>query len=739
VDRAGRTTRFTYLPTRKLTSVLRSQTSGPTLTNSVAYDQQFNTLNITDAKGRKVERYKLDIQDRPVSVTNLEGQVMSVTYGVGSFVKSLTRFDGTAVTNTYNSDGLLSSVKFPGSTNSFTYLKNGLLKTAANGSSSISNTWDFANRLTFSASQVSGLSLQPSVSYSYFPAGQVSNVTSIAGTTTYALDNADRVSGIYGPTSSFHIAYDPYNGFMAAVTCTNTGLFATNSFDVMDRPTNIVWKKAATTLASFAYLYNNAGMVTQKIARVGNSTTTNRYVYNDLDWLTTETISGAATSSATFKYDLVGNWTNTVVSAVTNNYTYSNGCDRLVSWGKTNESKAWYNAAGCVTTLQYAATNKLFLTWDSEYRLTAVATGTVAAVVERNGYDALNRRAWSYGLDGTTTNFFVYSGADLIADLDRTGGLRRAYLYGPGIDNILAMTVYTGTTVKTYFYLKDMQGTVHGVTDSTGTNIVERYIFDAWGKVFGVYNSAGTKIAQSAIGNRFLWQGREYSWRTGLYFFRSRYYIASLGRWASKDAIGISGGLNLYLAFGNAPTVNVDPFGLVSVPGIEGGLMPGDVVLRATKDSPLRGVLNYTHTGIVGPDGRIYELSDGVTPGESVAAEVFFQSGTLGAVVRPALDAKTRRRAGLWAKNNIGRTPFDYASDARDRYTENCAEFAENAYVVGAGANPGLRTAQLPTLPTEYAKNPVALRQFQKYRARPIRSPDDWFGATGASIAVSTR
>jgi len=34
------------------------------------------------------------------------------------------------------------------------------------------------------------------------------------------------------------------------------------------------------------------------------------------------------------------------------------------------------------------------------------------------------------------------------------------------------------------------------------------------------------------------------------------------GRWLSKDPIGISGGLNLYVAFANNPVNFVDPFGL---------------------------------------------------------------------------------------------------------------------------------------------------------------------------------
>jgi hypothetical protein len=42
---------------------------------------------------------------------------------------------------------------------------------------------------------------------------------------------------------------------------------------------------------------------------------------------------------------------------------------------------------------------------------------------------------------------FIYGSAQIIADVDSTGGLIRAYTWGPGIDNLLAMTVYTGATV----------------------------------------------------------------------------------------------------------------------------------------------------------------------------------------------------------------------------------------------------------------------------------------------------
>ena len=189
----------------------------------------------------------------------------------------------------------------------------------------------------------------------------------------------------------------------------------------------------------------------------------------------------------------------------------------------------------------------------SSARYTAVSTNGVAA--ERNGFDALGRRVWNW--DGTTTNYFVYDGQQIIADVNATGGLVRSYVWGPGIDNLLAFTTYTGATAKTYFALTDHLGSVHALADETGT-IVESYRFDAWGRVLGVYNGSGTPLTQSAVGNRFLWAGKEYSWRTGLYYNRSRVYDPITGRFLSKDPSGISGGMNEYLYCNGNPINFVD-------------------------------------------------------------------------------------------------------------------------------------------------------------------------------------
>jgi len=79
-----------------------------------------------------------------------------------------------------------------------------------------------------------------------------------------------------------------------------------------------------------------------------------------------------------------------------------------------------------------------------------------------------------------------------------------------------------------------------------------------------VYDENGTEIDQSAIGNRYLSQCCEYSSSTSLYNFRARYYNPEAARWLSKDAVGISGGLNQYVAFGNNPVNFIDPFEFIT-------------------------------------------------------------------------------------------------------------------------------------------------------------------------------
>jgi len=58
--------------------------------------------------------------------------------------------------------------------------------------------------------------------------------------------------------------------------------------------------------------------------------------------------------------------------------------------------------------------------------------------------------------------------------------------------------------------------------------------------------------------------GREPDLSTGLTYYRARYYDASLGRFISRDPMGMSAGINVYAYVDNNPTNFTDPSGMLA-------------------------------------------------------------------------------------------------------------------------------------------------------------------------------
>lgn len=652
VDRASRITRMSYLPARKLSSVTRGL---PSLTNTISYtyDQQFNSLLIRDPLDRPVEQYTLDIQDRPIQVINVESQSMSMVYGLNDMVLETTRFDGSVISNQYNGDGRVSQVQYPDNTIHYGYLANGLPRTGSDNASSISNTYDQANRLT-GVSTLSPLAFLCEIAYSLDDVGNVTNtLISIEGTSVltnaYRFDANERLTSITSANAQqCRLDYHAYNGLICSVSNLASGIEVSYDYDIMDRIESIRWQDGAgTALLGLGYAYNAAGMITNIIHHDGSH---KAYQYDSLDRLTREThhnAYGTVTYDAQYTYDAAGNRLGKQRGNVQVNYTlaYGTNGNRLATWSATSADnfaqarmlpvhgyssepigiddrfgELWvsngvsvvipevsgtnfsvaalvletgeqsivaaigdeagnmgyttntvtmrivtngfchYDAAGCLTSSVYRGISypehTISYTWDGQYRLTGVLTNGM--LCESYGYDVLGRRDWTY--DGSETNYHVYDGIHIMADLDASGSLLRNYTWGSGTDNLLSMTDYAGGETNTYFALTDHLGTVHALTDESGT-IVESYDYDAFGRVLGVFDADGNPLAQSAVGNRWLFQGREYAWVTGLYNFRARWYDPISGRWLSKDPIGISGGLNQYVACRNNPVNFIDPDG----------------------------------------------------------------------------------------------------------------------------------------------------------------------------------
>ena len=647
IDRAGRVTDYTYAPTKKLTSSTRYLSEGGSNTPvRIGYDldEQVNVLRISEPRGRYVESYQLDLQERVTSVTNIENQVMSFDYSVGDFVVQEVRFDGSTITNTYDTAGRKETVTYnPGSANPVTinhsYYADGELKTVSDGFSSVSNSYDRLNRLTNQVAQIGNQKSE--IANAFDPVGNRTNsVISVGGSqvsaTARSFDAAERLKSITTETTErFVYEYNTGNGQVASVSNTVSGITCSYEYDLMDRTTNIAYRTSSGSLIrSLDYAYDAVGMIKEKtIVDDASNFVVHGYTYDSLDRLVNEARSGSVSSaySVVYQYDLAGNRLSKTTDGLATTYTLGAG-NRLDSssvaatnllfvsgsaneligtdprWGElwitnmtsgasvvpsvngnsffaeipamagqtnalhvairdragnmgyattdlyapsaggtTSSSSYQYDAAGCLTNL-----NGTSIGWDERYRLSNV-DGTSSSIEYE--YDVQGRRASR--IENGVTNYFVYDGNQVVADLDGSGNLLRTYVWGQGIDNLLCLTDHT--TTNTYYPIKDHQNSVIALADDSGS-VVESYEYDAYGNT-KVFNASGVELTESAVGNRYGFQGREIDWDTGLYYFRARWYNPDTGRWLSKDPIGIAGGLNQYVAFGNNPVNFTDPMG----------------------------------------------------------------------------------------------------------------------------------------------------------------------------------
>lgn len=140
------------------------------------------------------------------------------------------------------------------------------------------------------------------------------------------------------------------------------------------------------------------------------------------------------------------------------------------------------------------------------------------------------------------------------------------------MDDIISVTITPYTRVNkvdvagtpnTYYYEKDHLWSTTKITSSTGW-IIDEYSYTVFGKTYmkntsGVYKPMSS--IKSNIGNTRLYTWREYDRETNLYYLRARYYDANLGRFISRDPIGMQDNVNLYTYVANSPVGYVDRFG----------------------------------------------------------------------------------------------------------------------------------------------------------------------------------
>jgi len=146
---------------------------------------------------------------------------------------------------------------------------------------------------------------------------------------------------------------------------------------------------------------------------------------------------------------------------------------------------------------------------------------------------------------------YYNDGFDVLFETNGTGSLTRSYTHGARIDEILSSS-------DSKARLSDGLGSTRTLTDAAGQQTAS-YIYDVFGEV---RSETGTKE------NDYLFTGRDLDRDLGIYYYRNRWYDPSVGRFITKDPIGLRGGINQYAYVENNPVNYRDPSGLISAEAV---------------------------------------------------------------------------------------------------------------------------------------------------------------------------
>lgn len=621
-----------------ITKILDDDTGPRPITISASYNKWGNLKTVEDALQRVVAEYDYGALDSPTEVINLENQDQPISYYPDGSIKDITTVGGTAINFDYNARNRLETITYPDDTVNLTYLENGLIDTVSDSSGTVDFDTNDLNRLT-SADGVLANDTVSYTYYPGGQRQTMTSPSLTTSYGIDALNRLETITNEYGETTT--ITYDPVTGTPATMTYSNGVSCTYSFDDLDRLTSMVWKDASLEVIRSYEYKYNDAGMRKKAIHEDGTyieygydslDRLISERLYSSSEALLTESI---------FDYDDTGNkilkerdgatvtYINTLnklgqltvsgdeidvkvpvmgsadepmgtgdvngVPVDISGDDFSIQCLPLLPGPNTITASIRDVAGNLATTSvdvnitvvdsasylydlegnleqKTEGSNVWNYIWDKRNRLTEVKLNGETEF--KYYYDALGRRIKAEEYDGgslSDTTLFVYDGFECIMEQDGTGTPLCTYTYGPGIDNILSIR----RGGASYYYIKDGLGSVTALVDSSG-DIVESYSYDAYGRP-RIFDSNGVPIAESQLGNPYLFTGRRYNPDTGLYFYRFRYYDPVVGRFISKDPIGLLGGLNLYTYVTNNPVNFVDPYGLLLDPFTWGVIIGGTI------------------------------------------------------------------------------------------------------------------------------------------------------------------
>lgn len=504
------------------------------------YDYDGDTLvAMVDGNGNAT-RFDYGAGERPEALVQADGSREAYAFDPAGRLQQITRADGHVLDVVQDEAGRVTRLATPdGEVATFAYDENGLLVAARNGDATLAWAYDDGGRL------IEERQGDQSVAYVYDDAGTLTGLTYPTGETIRYTRDADlRLSGITDWAGRRHaIDYAPEE---AGWRLTAPEGLATSTFhNPVGLTTGVRVEAAGKPVFEQGFAWDGDDrLVEQRDTRLGAT----RFGYDaEGQLLAVERSNGAAEA---FAYDGAGNRVSGPAGPAqfdSLNRLIGQGSERFDYDGRGNciarsgGAQAWRYA--------YDGFDRLVRAEDDGGRLV------------RFGYDPLGRRIWKEVSQGGVQRItrYVWAGEQLIREVEQVHGEGRDW-QGGGPERTRDYC-YWPQTWKPLFLREG--GAIHQYhCDPLG---VPMRLTDAAGKVTWEAERSGfgaMAALPGGIEQPLRLPGQYHDAETGLHYNRFRYYDPALGRYLSRDPIGVAGGLNFYAYAGNDPVNRADPTGL---------------------------------------------------------------------------------------------------------------------------------------------------------------------------------
>jgi len=515
-----------------------------------AYNALGMAIQITDPDGNAT-RYLYDQAGNLIASIDPLGHSRFSAYDADNQVTKTVDRDGRSILYAYCPCGLLDGETWIAAdgvtqTNVLSFNDDSAdnLTSVSNNYGSYTLTYDSANRVLTQLDPF-GLTL----TFGYDANGNTTSVQDpLGGTLSSVYDVDNRLSSRRFSDTSSHqlrldLSYTPISLIATETRYSDTGGTnkvgsTTNSYDPAGNVSQIQhFTGTGSSLINLQYSFDKGNRLSSETDTFNGTPTTTNYGYDTSNQLT-------SAGSSNYSFDANGNRTmtgyqtgtgNMLLSDGTWNYTFDNEGNVIQRVGISNNLKwiyAYDNVNHLIQATVYTFSGGI---WSLSQQVTyqydvfgnrveedVYTASNNTTTVTKFGYDVASDLSESRGTTTGAANSWV--------DLNSSNLLVMRHFFLDALDTLVARLDSSGNVA---WYLADNLGSVRGLMNNS-SSLIDQITFDAWGNISSESNSSN--------GDRYKFDGGEYSMVTGLLHFGARYYDAANGRWTSQDPIGSKAG-----------------------------------------------------------------------------------------------------------------------------------------------------------------------------------------------------